>query len=149
MSQPPFHHATVRTLCQATEEPDKVAEAMALIVGAAPIERERLEGQWGQPIEAFEAKLSKRMAAARIGHLFTTAIGGRLLKELPRRVDESCTLYIRFDKQRAAEGEFALTTGDDSIFLKAKVAAYPAKHENAMITLHDVAKTARSGSEEE
>jgi len=48
------------------------------------------------------------------------------------RIDESCRLYLRFDKQLAYRGELVLTDSGDAIHLKLKTAAFPAKREVAI-----------------
>jgi RNA-binding protein len=140
MARAALHRATARVLCQATEVPDKVREALAVVMGPVAPSSTTLEGQWGQPILALEAELSGAMAAARVKHfLADAAVGERLRKELPRRLDDECVLHIRFDKQRAAEGALALGQGDDSILFRAKVAAYPSKHAVGLQVLRDLA----------
>ena len=48
------------------------------------------------------------------------------------KIDESCRLYLRFDKQLAYRGELVLTDSGDAVHLKLKVASFPAKREIAV-----------------
>ena len=56
-----------------------------------------------------------------------------LLKtQITERVDEQCALHIRFDKQAAYEGEVKLATTPDTIAVRIKLKAYPARREIAI-----------------
>ena len=47
-------------------------------------------------------------------------------------MDEKGNLFLRFDKQKAYQDELKIVEHGDSIHVKIKMAAYPARKENAM-----------------
>ena len=47
-------------------------------------------------------------------------------------MDDSGNLFLRFDKQRAYQGDLKVVEHGDSIHLKIKIAAYPAKKKVAL-----------------
>ncbi len=47
-------------------------------------------------------------------------------------MDDSGNLFLRFDKQRAFLGDLKVVDHGDSIHLKIKIAAYPAKKKVAI-----------------
>jgi len=48
------------------------------------------------------------------------------------RINDSCFLYLRFDKQSAYSGELILTELGDAIHLRFKVLSFPAEREVAI-----------------
>ena len=47
-------------------------------------------------------------------------------------MDEKGNFFLRFDKQKAHQGELEVVEHGDSIHVKIKMAAYPAKKDTAM-----------------
>ncbi len=54
-----------------------------------------------------------------------------LIGEVEQRVDGDCNFYFRLSKKELSGGRFVLQA-TDSVHIKLKVAAYPAKKETAM-----------------
>jgi RNA binding exosome subunit len=132
-SVPLAHNLTLRTHCHATEEEHRVAQALALLAGEATPQRASAEGHHGNPIVVLEVSLAKSKADAVWSRIRAApAIAAQLAAEAERRTDDACVFYARFDKQRAYQGELALTQGDDAIHLRSKLAAFPAKKEPAV-----------------
>ena len=48
------------------------------------------------------------------------------------KMDDKGNLFLRFDKQRAYLGDLKIIEHGDAIHVKIKIAAYPAKKENAI-----------------
>lgn len=132
-SVPLAHNAVLRVHCHATEEEDRVRQALALLAGDAEVQVEHAEGHHKNPILVLEATLAKS-AADKVWARLRAAplVAEQLAAETERRTDDRCTFYARFDKQRAYQGEVALTQGDDAIHLRSKLAAFPAKKEVAV-----------------
>ena len=122
------HNVTLRVHSHATEEEDRVLQALALLAGDAKPERSLAEGHYKNPIVLFEVNVEKR-AADKVWERVRAepAVAQRLLAEAERRTDERGTFYARFDKQRAFEGTVALTRGDDALHFRSKLAAFPAR----------------------
>lgn len=133
----PFRSATVSTHAHATEDEQRVLRAMmTLLPEAVEVRRSKLKGHHGNPITSLEARVGHRgllkelwqrmVAKLRAGEL------ERFRSTVPQRVDDSCHLYLRFDKQLAYCGELALTDSGDAVHMRLKIAAYPAKPEVAV-----------------
>jgi RNA binding exosome subunit len=56
----------------------------------------------------------------------------RVLNRLEDKMDDYGNLYLRFDKQRAYLGDLKVVEHGDSIHVKIKIAAYPAKKKVAI-----------------
>ncbi len=133
----PFRSAAVTAHAHATEDEQRVLSALrSLVPGEVDIQQSKLKGHHGNQIVAFEAKVGRRkvlrelwqrvVAKLRAGELQT------LHKIVRKRIDETCHLYLRFDKQLAYGGELAFTDSGDAVHLGLKVAAFPAKREVAI-----------------
>jgi RNA-binding protein len=56
----------------------------------------------------------------------------RIINELEDKMDDYGNLFLRFDKQRAYLGDLKVVEHGDSIHVKIKIAAYPAKKKVAI-----------------
>lgn len=132
------HNVTLRAHCHATEEEDRVAQALALLGGDAKPARSLAEGHFKNPIVVLEVQAEKAAAErvwARVRAV--PAVAQQLAAEAERRTDDHCTFYARFDKQRAYLGELALTQGDDALHFRSKLAAFPAKKAPAVTLVRE------------
>ena len=57
----------------------------------------------------------------------------KLYNDLERKMDEKGNLFLRFSKEKALDEQWEILDGGDSIHLKVKIAAYPAKKEVALL----------------
>ena len=132
----PFHYIEFNVFCQATEDMDKVVQALRLFVGEHELMEDCLEGFCGNPLTRMTGRLDKK------GEMDTfwrkVADAGLLewvLSELDKRTDEQCNLYIRFSKQMAYKGHLVAGVAGRAggvIEMRAKVAAYPANKSVAV-----------------
>ena len=132
----PFRTANVSTLAHATEDEQKVLRALrVLLPEEVEVRRGKLKGHHGNPIFTFTASIKQRRLVRELLARAATKLRAGELDKLsrvaPKRVDETCHLYLRFDKQLAYAGELALTESGDAIHVELKVTAYPAKREVA------------------
>lgn len=131
MAKIPFHYIDLRTFCYATEDDQRVEEALrTFLPDEFPVERAETEGHHGDRILVLTARVENadeiRHVLDRLGELEDLE---RIRAELDERVDENCSLFLRLDKQSALSGDVRL---GDGITLRAKVEAYPAKKEAAV-----------------
>ena len=127
----PFSSLHARALCHATEVPDRVIQAVKNTVGEMEIGTRSVAGHHGNEIIVVEAKSTDMRS---IRHLFRMLSPGdreRLVASLDLRLDDSCNLFIRIDKQGAYLGRVTLSDSDDEIALRIKVRAYPSKRDVA------------------
>ncbi|WP_348608590.1 RNA-binding protein [Halobaculum rarum] len=131
MSSVPFHYVDLRTFCYATEDERRVEDALrAFLPDEFEIERVVNAGHHGDRIVVLSARVERaddvRHVLSRISDL---AEWDRVLAEIDERVDDNNSLFLRLDKQAAFKGRAELGAG---ITFRAKVEAYPAKHEKAV-----------------
>ena len=130
------HNAVLRVHCHATEDEDRVRRALALLAGDLEPARSLAEGHFKNPIVVLEVAAERRQALAVWERIRAfPPVAAQLRAEAERRVDDFATAYARFDKQRAYQGELALTQGDDAIHLRSKLAAFPSKKGPAVQAL--------------
>ncbi len=131
MPRVPFHYIDLRTFCYATEDEKRVEDALrALLPEEFELDRMENTGHHGDRIVVLSARVETademRYILDRLAELDEI---DRILDELDERVDDNCSFFLRLDKQAAFKNMIALGNG---ITLRAKVEAYPAKHEAAV-----------------
>lgn len=141
MASPPVHRIDLRAFRYATEVPERVEAALAVVIPeltdaetGPDLTRTRSEGHYGHPIDVYEASLEDDRAMA---SLFDRLADGdaleRIVADLDDRVTEDCEMFIRLDKQRAyAEDRLHL---GDGIEVRIKLEAYPATPDRAIANL--------------
>lgn len=132
----PFRSAVVSTFAHATEAEERVLDVFRILLPEEiEVRRSRLKGHHGNPIVSLEARIRRKETRELWQRILSKLRGGELEKiaiVAPGRIDETCHLHLRFDKQLAYAGELVLTEGGDAVHLRLKVAAYPAKQEVAV-----------------
>jgi len=118
----PVRRLDVRVFQHATENRERVLEALRFVTGAGEYRESRAEGYHGNPIVIIETELGSRKeieqfwARAREAGIFPG-----LEENLEERVNDDGELFIRFEKQKALEGKMVLSAGDDVIAARARV----------------------------
>lgn len=132
----PFHHIEFDVFCQATEDMDRVVQALRFFVGDSELMEDCLEGFCGNPLTRLTGRLEKRDEMEGFWRKVVSAgLLEWVLSELDKRTDEQCNLYIRFSKQMAYKGQLVAGVAGRAggvIEMRAKVAAYPAKKSVAV-----------------
>ncbi len=131
MPRVPFHYIDLRTFCYATEDEKRVEDALrAFLPEEFELDRMENTGHHGDRIVVLSARVETademRYILDRLAELNDI---NRILDELDERVDDNCSFFLRLDKQAAFKNTIALGKG---ITLRAKVEAYPAKHDAAV-----------------
>lgn len=127
-----------RTICHATEDSSRVEAALRTVVGDAPVARTRTEGHFGNAIEVLESSVEDEAAIMDVLRRMSPGDLEEVSSTLEMRVDGSCHLFLRFDKQRALGEELVLGGGEDVVAVRIKVRAFPAKQEAAVGILRSV-----------
>jgi hypothetical protein len=127
----------VSTFAHATEDVERVLVAMKNVLPKeAKIDVKKLRGHHGNPISMLESKITRKAVLRKWWANLIEMLGEAEIEKirwaLPTKIDESCRLYLRFDKQRAYLGELVSTEGEDTIHLKLKIGTWPAKREVAI-----------------
>ena len=120
MSQTHVAYVDVRFSMHATEDPNKVIEAVHQVLPADYVDdivlrKRTLRGHYGNPITLFETRIKKKEIMKGLLKKVFTNLNERdresLLKEINLHVEEG-SLYVRLDKQAAFQGEMKLCTAD-------------------------------------
>ena len=143
MPRVPFHYIDLRTFCYATEDEKRVEEAIrAFLPEEFELDRMENTGHHGDRIIILSARVENaddmRHILDRLAELDTI---DRVIEELDERVDDNCSFFMRLDKQAAFRDEIRLGKG---ITLRAKVEAYPAKHEAAVENAREALEQSRA-----
>jgi RNA binding exosome subunit len=147
MPRVPFHYIDLRTFCYATEDQKRVKEALRhFLPEEFEIDRVTNTGHHGDRIVVLSARVENadgmRVVLGRLAALDSI---DRVLEELDDRVDDNCSFFLRLDKQAAFNGLVRLGEG---ITLRAKVEAYPAKHEKAVANAREAIELAGGDADE-
>jgi len=140
-----IHYIYLRTSAQATEDPEKVRSALKLLLpppgqsakkDTISVHEIVTTGYHGNSIIVMEAELKRNMDCQYVVDRIREHLGpagiSRLTAELENRVDDDCNLYIRFNKQEAYLGKLMTTAKSDSILVRIKIKAYPARPDIAI-----------------
>ena len=120
MSQLPVAYIDIRFCAHATEDLDKVMEAVQNVLPCDQIEditfkRSNLEGHYGNPITFFAVRIKEketvRALVANLSANLSSLDKDELGREIHRYVEKG-SLYIRLDKQAAFQGKTKLVTSD-------------------------------------
>jgi RNA binding exosome subunit len=128
----PFSSLHARALCHATEVLDRVKQAVVNAISEVELDTKRTTGHHGNEILVVEAHTTDARAVTHLFENFSPSDRHVLLETLSSRLDGSCNLFLRIDKQSAFGGKVVLATTEDAIAIRLKVNAYPAKQEIAM-----------------
>ena len=142
-----IHHITFRVFSHATEDEDKVQDALVFIASANnSIESKRFEiekiensGYYGEPLRIIGTRLKRNKDCGIILEFIRSSLNkaeiSYIISELEERIDDGCTFYLRFDKQAASEGILKLCESSSAITCRIKVKVYPAKKELAVSSM--------------
>ena len=133
MAKLPVHWIEARAYCHATEDEARVAQALDAACPAGDTERESLEGHFGNPLVRLTRRVEEAKTIRSVWERWTTAAG--LLEDIARdvesRLDDDGILHFRIDKQAAHLEKLVLAQDADTIDVRLKLMAFPAKREVA------------------
>jgi len=128
-----FHYIEFKTHCHATESLDKVETAIENLVGKEiELEIDDAEGYYGNPIRILEGKISRNQEMDDFFDGLPNTVIKKLQDQIERRIDDRCNFFFRIDKGEAYLDEPSLTTGGNSIRIRARVESYPSKRKTAV-----------------
>jgi RNA-binding protein len=130
-----IHNLSYRAFVYGTESEEKVREAIHTLLPMAQPGKEITEGYYNNLILILQGKISKKNEIK----VFLEKLQNlnpndkkKIQEELYDRMDNRGNLFLRFDKQRAYLGDLKLVEHGDALHLKLKIAAYPAKKQEAI-----------------
>ena len=120
MSKLPVAYVDVRFCAHATEDLDKVMEAVQNVLPSDHIEdvtfkRSNLEGHYGNPITFFDTRIKNKDIVRALVENISANLSALDKEELDRTINrcvEKGSLFIRLDKQVALKGNIKFATSD-------------------------------------
>lgn len=137
-----IHNIRYRVFIYENEDKDEILEALLNILPTAVPEIEEAEGLLEEKMLILSGTVSKKRETKEFLNNLTHSIGEdqliKLYNDLDRKMDEKGNLFLRLSKEKAAEEEWEILDGGDSIHLKIKIAAYPAKKDVAIKKISEI-----------
>ena len=128
-----IHNIKFRAFVYDDESVDEISQAILNILPEAEIEAEEAEGMLDDKIIILSGTVSKkRYTKTFFNTLLDWTDLNKLNDDLERKIDEKGNWFLKFDKQDALDEKWTILDSGDSIHLKIKIAAYPAKKEIAV-----------------
>jgi len=133
MASLPIHWIEVRAYVHATEEEGRVSKAIETVAAGPDVAREVFEGHFGNPIVRLSRRLETVDGIRATWERWRSAGAlSEVSKDLPGRIDEDGILHVRFDKQAAYGGRFALGREGDAIDVRIKLKVYRVKEDEIL-----------------
>ena len=128
-----IHNIKFRAFVYENESADEIAQAILNILPEAEIETEIAEGLTENEILILTGVVSKkRYTKTFFKTLLENVDLEKLNDDLELKIDEKGNWFLRFDKNDAFDEKLTIVDAGDSIHLKIKIAAFPAKKEIAI-----------------
>ncbi|MBO6110858.1 MAG: RNA-binding protein [Methanobrevibacter sp.] len=128
-----IHNIKFRVFVYENEDVDELSQAILNILPEAEIEAEDAEGLTEDKIIILSGTVSKKRYTKEFFNLLLESVDlDKLNDDLERKMDEKGNWFLRFDKEDAIDEKMTIKDSGDSIHLKIKIAAYPAKKEIAV-----------------
>ncbi|MGC8816457.1 MAG: RNA-binding domain-containing protein [Candidatus Hadarchaeum sp.] len=145
----PFSSVVISLHVHATEDEQKVLELLrSFLPASVEVRKSHLTGHHGNPISVLEARVGQKKELRELWRSIQMkmdeAAVSYLRKAVRERIDDSCFLYLRFDKQAACEGRLVLTELGESIHIKFKVISFPAKRDVAVARVMEFLEASRN-----
>ncbi len=148
----PFTQVELRAFVHATEDPDKVREALAFAAGfdlqekrdadqfSKQLSESTSQGHFRNPISILELPLKRAAQVRRFWDrlLADAAIRDELAGQAHKRLDDELAFWFRLDKQEAASGRLHLAPGEDVVRVRAKLATFPKDRETGLGFLREL-----------
>lgn len=130
-----IHNIRYRLFVYEDEDETEFIEALNYILPTAIPEKEKAEGMTEKPIYILSGKITKKRD---LKNFFSRLLEDenidiyKFSQDLEKKIDKKGNLFLRFSKKRALNEKLEIVDSGDSIHLKIKIAAYPAKKEIAI-----------------
>ncbi|WP_296893606.1 RNA-binding protein [uncultured Methanobrevibacter sp.] len=133
-----IHNIKFRAFVYEDESVEEVSQAILNILPEAEIEAEEAEGMLEDKIIILSGVVSKkRYTKTFFNTLLDSTDMDKLNSDLERKMDEKGNWFLRFDKSDALDEKWTILDSGDSVHMKIKVAAYPARKDIAVEKVRD------------
>ena len=134
-----IHNIKFRVFVYENEDVDELSQAILNILPEAEIEAEEAEGLTEDKIIILSGTVSKKRYTKEFFNLLLESVDlDKLNDDLERKMDEKGNWFLRFDKEDAIDEKMTIKDSGDSIHLKIKIAAYPAKKDVAIKKISEI-----------
>ena len=128
-----IHNIKFRAFVYKNESVDEISQAILNLLPEAEIEAEEAEGLLEDKILILTGVVSKkRYTKDFFNKLLQSTDLEKLNNDLEQKMDEKGNWFLRFDKNDALDEKLTVLDKGDSIHLKVKTAAFPAKKQIAV-----------------
>ena len=128
-----IHNIKFRAFVYEDESVDEISQAILNLLPEAEIEAEEAEGLLEDKILILTGVVSKkRYTKDFFNKLLQSTDLEKLNNDLEQKMDEKGNWFLRFDKNDALDEKLTVLDKGDSIHLKVKIAAFPAKKQIAV-----------------
>lgn len=135
-----IHNIRFREFVYEDDDLDELKQAILNIFPDAEIEIEEAEGLTENRILILTGVISKKRQTKDFFNKLLeldSEVLDKLINDLDKKVDENGNLFLRLSKEDAIDEKINIVDSGDSIHLKIKIAAYPAKKEVAINKLKE------------
>lgn len=135
-----IHNIRFREFVYEDEDLDELKQAILNIFPDTEIEIEEAEGLTENRILILTGVISKKRQTKDFFNKLLELdreVLDKLINDLDKKVDENGNLFLRLSKEDAIDEKINIVDSGDSIHLKIKIAAYPAKKEVAINKLKE------------
>ena len=137
-----IHNIKFRAFVYKNESVDEISQAILNLLPEAEIEAEEAEGLLEDKILILTGVVSKkRYTKDFFNKLLQSTDLEKLNNDLEQKMDEKGNWFLRFDKNDALDEKLTVLDKGDSIHLKVKIAAFPAKKQIAVDKVRAVSYT--------
>ena len=128
-----IHNINFRAFVYEDESVDEISQGILNILPEAEIEKEEAEGLTENKIIILSGTVSKKRYTKTFFNTLLESVDlDKFSNDLERKMDDKGNLFLRFDKSDAFDENLTIIDSGDSIHLKIKIAAFPAKKEIAL-----------------
>ena len=135
-----IHNIRYRLLVYKNENENDLMEGLKNILPTAKVEREIAEGVNGDKIIILTGKVNKKRETKEFMSQLLEMDDSKitnLVNDFEKKIDDNGNLFLRFSKKKACNDILEICEDGDSIHLKVKIAAYPAKKRVAINLLNE------------
>lgn len=146
-----YHWLRLRAVAHPTEDAAKVEAALRFASGldeaafAAARKDTPMDTHHGLTLHVLEATVDRSRGIRDVLERVFALPGAleRLRATAEARVDDDGILYLRLDKQAAAQGRLELMDGEDAVQVRLKLETYPATREAALAAVQALLASGR------
>ncbi|MDR0911927.1 MAG: exosome protein [Methanobrevibacter sp.] len=129
-----IHNIRFRFFIYHFEDENEILDGLSYFLPLDIFEKEMAEGMDEKPIAIYTGTISKKKE---IKSFINKILGSdidfnKFQEDLEKKMDDKGNLFLRFSKSKIIEEKLEVTQSGDSIHLKVKIAAYPAKKDVAI-----------------